>query len=756
MEERETDIYLERKRCSQARNVSIIEGFIQTIGIHIGGVFLPSFITTALLLQQLKAPLVIIGFVNSLLYLVNVLQPLSTGLTRNVKKRKPLVVISSFLGRSLFIASMVIALMFANFKYIFPVMVVLLCLASFSISFAGTGWSTWMADIVPEEKRGSYFGLRNAICSIAGIIAILIAGLMLKIYPEKQGYYIIYAIAFISALLGSIALIIQYEPKKNENYNEPFFVSYKNIFKDKNFITFVGIISFFNFSLLFSNPFFNVYYLDSVKISPEVLSYFSAFGIVISITGYIFFGKVSEVTGYKFVIKLCLLFMAIPPLLVNFVTKNDYIFLIGIIVFLQSFFGAGWTIATFNSSLLISPMQNRSLYIAVFNSINSFFAIFASVIGGYFSDFLSNFNLELFGRTIYSTSFIFLLTTILIIIGLLLFPEYTETQKEFEVSSIKDVVLRPDFASVLYRVFLSTFIQNIPSRKKLAENLGETKSSIGVIPLSRLLNDLDHEVRITAIRNLGKIPTFQAFKVLENYYKVANYLEKKEILSVLSNFNFDECRKFLLRIVENTPHKTLKMEALHSLSYMVNMKVKELALSKIKTEKDLSFFFVYLEILARGKVIESLPIILEKYSRLRDEKNKNEVLFYISILLDLNRDFYAFCSVNNYEDQERILVKLIKKVFKCLKLSVHTKEDKNKVYKIEEKLLFNIFQRKFLSLKPFQKDFFKLLSSINLNLNVFVLQFLKYFFKKESLSFFEAELVFLELEHYLYLIKKIM
>ncbi|MGC8765017.1 MAG: MFS transporter [Brevinematia bacterium] len=747
------DIYTEKKRCESARNVSIMEGFLQTIGINIGGVFLPSFISTSLLLE-LKAPLSLIGFVNSLLYLVNVLQPLSTGLTRNIKRRKPLVVFSSFLGRALFITSMFTGLVYSQTKLVFPIIILILCFASFSISFAGTGWSTWMADIVPEEKRGSYFGLRNSICSIAGIFAVLLAGFILKFYPGRQGYFIIYSIALFSAIVGSVALWIQYEPKKNESYDEPFFASYKNIISDRNFIKFVAMVSFFNFALLLANPFFNVYYLDYLKITPQVLSYFAALGIIIGIIGYIFFGKISEITGYKFIIKICLFFMAFPAIIVNFVTRDNFLILVSACVFLQSFFGAGWTLATFNTSLSISPMKNRSLYIAVFNSINSFFAIFASVFGGYLSDLLSGFNLFIFGRHFYPTFFIFISSAFFIILGLLLFPEYREADRKIEVSSIRDVILRPDFASVLYRIFLSSFIQNIPSRTKLAEDIGDTKASIGVIPLSKLLNDLDHEVRISAIRNIGKIPTFQAFKVLESYYRIASYLEKKEILSVFANFNFDECRRFLLKVAETTPHKTLKMEALHSLSFMVNSEVKKLALSSIVNEKDINFFFVYLEILARGKVLEALPIILKKYSRQRDRVIKNQILFYISILLDLKKDFYGFCSIENYDDQERLLLNLIKKVFKHIVKSLKD-HSRIKARKMCEHICFDISQRKLFNLKPFERDFFNILSSISLNLNVFVHKFLLYFFKKESLNILEMELVFLELSYYFSLMRKI-
>ncbi len=743
----------EKKKCEQARIVSAIEGFIQTIGINIGGIFLPSFVTTSLLLYFLKAPLWFIGFVNSLLYVVNVMQPISTIFTRNIEKRKPIVIITSFLGRSLFIFSMLLLIGIPIKTPPIYIVILILVFAAFSMSFAGTNWSTWMADIVPEEKRGGYFAFRNSLSNVAGIIAVLLAGFILKGGSNKEAFLRVYGFAFIAVILGTITLIFQYEPEKKEKYDEPFFVSYKNIFKDRNFLKFVAMVSFFNFSLLLSNPFFNVYYLDYLKLSPSILSYFTAMGIVFGILGYVFFGKISELSGNRFIIKLCLFALIFPPIIVNFLHRENLI-LLGGIVFIQNFFSAGWILGTFNTSLSISPIKNRSLYIAVFNAINSLFAIIAPIIGGFLTDLYGKPLFFIFGKEFYATIFVFIVSSMLILVGLLLFPDYVESEKDVGEFSIRDVILRPDFATVIYRIFVSTFIPQIPSRIKLADNIGETKSSIGVVPLGKLLYDMDHEVRIAAIRNLSKITTFQAATMLMKYYKVASYLEKREVLAALSNYNYDECRKFLLRIAENTTHKTLKMEALHSLGFMINIDVKKLALEKIKVENDINLFLVYLEILSRGKVIEVLPIVLKRYSKIRDEKVKNEILFYLSILFDVKNVFYSFASIDDEDEKEKMLIKTIKSTFNLISQNIKM-EDKKILKEIKNTILEHIVNKDPISLKKVEKVFLNIFYSISLSLNPFVKFFIEYFFRKDKLNLLELELVILELKEYLYLIMKI-
>src|SRR5579872_3012939 len=95
----------EQKRLASGRTVSLVEGFVQTIGINIGGIFIPNFILTAFLLNVMHASSLLIGFATSVLFFVNLMQPFSNIIARKVKSRKILVAITSFMGRGLFISA---------------------------------------------------------------------------------------------------------------------------------------------------------------------------------------------------------------------------------------------------------------------------------------------------------------------------------------------------------------------------------------------------------------------------------------------------------------------------------------------------------------------------------------------------------------------------------------------------------------------------------------------------------------------------
>src|SRR5690606_34669345 len=40
----------------------------------------------------------------------------------------------------------------------------------------GTVWTAWMGDVVPEDRRGRYFGLRTGVLGVVGMLANLAAG----------------------------------------------------------------------------------------------------------------------------------------------------------------------------------------------------------------------------------------------------------------------------------------------------------------------------------------------------------------------------------------------------------------------------------------------------------------------------------------------------------------------------------------------------------------------------------------------------
>ena len=653
----------EKKRQASGRTTSIFEGFIQTIGINMGGIYLPNFILTAFLLEIMHASHALIGVATSIQFFVGLLQPLANIFVHKIKQRRILVALTGGLGRLLFIGAIFYGMVNSG-PGAEGVFLIVLIIGAFSMSFASTGWSTWMADIVPENIRGRYFALRNSVASVAGIFAVLIGGWLLKTFPGEAGFTVVYGIAAVTALVGMFLVLYQYEPKAVEQPQGSMLSSYKEILKDRNFMSFVKMVLFFNLALVVAGPFFTVHFIEVLKVPIEILALFTALAAVTGILGNFFFGKMSDILGNRFIIRFSLLMLMIPTGLMLFLPEKNPLPMVAAVILLQSFFGAGWGLATFNTSLSIAPRSKRALAIGVYNSLNSLSAVFAPVLGGFLIDLYKNNHLPVLGFVFPPTYVVFALSIVLLLVGLIAFPFYQEGNRH-EDYSLRDVVFRMNFPEILYKLFMASFMPRISSRHRLTEDIADLRSPAAVVPLERLLDDMDPDVRMSALEGLGKTGADEAVNVLLDYHPRAGALEKIEILQSFKTFAHNPRVKAILLEETSSPHLTRRLRSVHSLvpiasdPEVATLTLEKLqAFLKVSTEKtplEEEEYLAWLELCIAAREWDALELSLPLYAQASNPAGRRGLLFAWSVLLDFRDDFYRYLSYEQSDDKAAVL-----------------------------------------------------------------------------------------------------
>lgn len=653
---------VENKKRAAGRRTSVFEGFIQTIGINMGGVYLPNFILTAFLLQVMHASNTLIGLATSIQFFVGLLQPLANMFVPKVKSRRALVALTSGVSRLLFVGAIFYGMANSGPGAETTFMVVLL-VGAFSMSFASSAWSTWMADLVPDSIRGRYFALRNSVASVAGIFAVLVGGWLLKTFPGQEGFTVVYVIAGISAVVGTILLFYQYEPPMAEQPQGSMLSNYKEILKDKNFMAFVWMVLFFNLALVVAGPFFTVHFIQVSQVPIDVLGYFTAGAAVAGILGNLFFGKMSDILGNRFIIRFSLLLLMIPTGLMLFIpAQNPLPFVAGIIL-MQAFFGAGWGLATFNTSLSIAPRAKRALYLGVYNALNSVSAVVAPFLGGFLIDLYKDHHVPVLGLLFPPTIIVFALSVVLLLVGLLAFPFYQEGNRH-EDYSLRDVVFRMNFPEILYKLFMSTFMPRISSRHRLTEDIADLRSPAAVVPLERLLDDMDPAVRMSALEGLGKTGADEAVNVLLEYLPRAGALEKIEILQSFQAYADNPKVKAILLEETRSVHLTRRLRSVRSLEPVASdPEVSALALEKLRSfqlapdgeRPEEEEYLAWLELCIQAKEWDALELSLPLYPYATAPGGKRGLLFAWSVLLGFRDEFYRYLSYEQEDDRAAVL-----------------------------------------------------------------------------------------------------
>jgi hypothetical protein len=450
--------------------------------------------------------------------------------------------------------------------------------------------------------------------------------------------------------------------------------------------------------------------------------------------GYIFFGKISSIIGNRSVIRLSLLALIIQPLVCIFIPLNNYLPYVAFVIIFSAFFNSGWLLSVFNSSLSISPKSHRSLYLGIFTALNAISAIAAPIIGGFLIDLYKDHPIPVFGIVFYPAIIVFIISSVLILIGLIVFPDYKDGDDKGDFS-MKDLVLYPLF-------YVS---------QRLLKNFSESKSPIETAGFENSLHDIDLDNRLSAIEGLGNIGNDHSLEVLISYYDEANILEKKEIIKSLKNFSNESVKDFLLKILESKDN-LFKSEAVRSLSQYADVEIKDIVMKKINRENDIDMFILYLELLSNYHILDIIPLVLARYNHIKDQKRKNIILFYLSILLDIKNDFYAFVNIETSEEQEKRLEENFKKIFEILKRSLNVSRNKNLIIEIDEvskKVLDILVTRQITTLKPYKNQIVSMISKVMLTTNPFITEFINYFFNKKNINYQEIEILFLEIIKYL-------
>jgi MFS family permease len=195
---------------------------------------------------------------------------------RTVRKRN-IALICGIFARLMIFFLIFVSILFKN-----PALVwIAITLSVARDAFNNFGYPAWM-DVanatVPIEGRGRFFGSRNFIMSVTGILTTLLAGKLISGFTGTLGYQIALAISFALGMVSTFSFAHIHE-KGNRVLEEGAHFSPRDLltmFKGQpQFTALTLTAALWNFGIYISGPFFNVQMVQVLK--------FSAASIVLSL-----------------------------------------------------------------------------------------------------------------------------------------------------------------------------------------------------------------------------------------------------------------------------------------------------------------------------------------------------------------------------------------------------------------------------------------------------------------------------------------
>jgi MFS family permease len=255
-------------------------------------------------------------------------------------------------------------------------------------SIAGIGYQSCIGDIFDSENLGKAMSSRNIYSTAVGIlITLLSAQLITKIPNTNKQTIILYQVLFIINFIiaqGEIITFLKFrgmrtvKKEKEKRYIDSLKETIKNIPRERNYVIFMISSLVFYFGWQMGWPLFNIYTISNLKADEFWLSIIAVSSSIASIAAYKPWAKFARKKGNIYALFIATIGMSITPLLYA-VSKNLIVLVVfNIIIGVST---AGTVQILFNLLLEVTPNTNRTVYIAIYNTLMNLSAAISPLIG---------------------------------------------------------------------------------------------------------------------------------------------------------------------------------------------------------------------------------------------------------------------------------------------------------------------------------------------------------------------------------------
>ncbi|MCB2209597.1 MFS transporter [bacterium] len=247
------------------------------------------------------------------------------------------------------------------------------------------GWMALTGDLVPLEGRGRYFGTRNFIMGVAGIITALVVGAAITRIGAPLGFQVAFIFAVVLGLLSLLLFSRIKDFNKEDGALTTTRSNLRQIFSSlkgqKPFNLFCIFTAIWNFSISVAAPFFNVYMVNDLKMTAAMIGTITVVNAVSTLLVQRPVGRLSDKWGNR---KVMIIFIFLIPLapVVWGIWVGAYWQAILVEIFSGIFWGS-FDLVNFNSLLHKTPQAQRARFSAFYQIVVTLSLAGGAALGSY-------------------------------------------------------------------------------------------------------------------------------------------------------------------------------------------------------------------------------------------------------------------------------------------------------------------------------------------------------------------------------------
>ncbi|MDQ3622842.1 MAG: MFS transporter, partial [Verrucomicrobiota bacterium] len=158
-----------------------------------------------------------LGVVGAVRQVAMIFQIPAAFIVERMAARKPLWFVVALIHRLMWVIPALCPLIWPGRRDLYPIVtIVALGISDILANFGTAPWLSWMADLLPANESGRFWGSRQRLHSVCIVFASGLYGLLLDHFPAHAGltgFAIVFAIAALGGMLDIVVHGFVYEPR---------------------------------------------------------------------------------------------------------------------------------------------------------------------------------------------------------------------------------------------------------------------------------------------------------------------------------------------------------------------------------------------------------------------------------------------------------------------------------------------------------------------------------------------------------------
>lgn len=433
-------------------------------------------------------------------------------------------------------------------------------IASITISWvfangSSSGWWSWMADLIPEKIRSSFFGHRSSIMQIMNIIWFMAVSITLDTLTGINIYFI-YSVIFFIGSIGGLVEIILFIFVPEPPQEQPESMSLESFFEplhDKNFVLNSFSVGIGVFAINVFAPFSSPYITspDTIGAPNTWLGIMFVISQMMWILVVPFWGVIMDRFGRKPVVMMgCLMFVGYLGYLI--LSPGNYVYVLPVIALLVGLFAPAFWEGINQLMLVLTPSKNRTAFVSWNFTIIGIVSSGGAYLGGIIMDRTKGHYIQISDSfSITNIHFILLISVVLLLVTMI-FLSFIKEDKGKDLGFVVNRIARPG----IFRTFISmgtlSSTKSSVSVSKALRSIDNFSQDLVLDDVIERLYDPDPDVREEAASALGRIGSHEAVHALMEQVQDNDSTIRSQAAKALGKIGHSDALPVLLEGLSDT------------------------------------------------------------------------------------------------------------------------------------------------------------------------------------------------------------